>query len=206
MDCTPEIVDLVASSDGRFAPHLHLPLQHASDRMLRLMRRPYTLDDYRRLVDGIIERLPRASIGSDVIVGFPGETDGDFARLLEYLPTSRLSHLHVFPYSDRPGTEAGLMSGKVPGPAIRERGAQIRRIGAELSRRFRETQVGTVRPGLTLEDGTVVVTDNYLKVRIPPGRRRNERIGVRLTGDGSGSVVECPHRHRQAPPRRSGAG
>ena len=86
MDCTPEIVDLVAASGGRFAPHFHLPLQHASDRMLGAMRRPYTLDDYRRLVDGIVERLPHASIGSDMIVGFPGETDDDFAANAAYLP------------------------------------------------------------------------------------------------------------------------
>jgi threonylcarbamoyladenosine tRNA methylthiotransferase MtaB len=180
MDCTPDIVDLIASSGGRFAPHFHLPLQHASDRMLALMRRPYTLDYYRRLVDSIVDRLPHASIGSDMIVGFPGETDSDFERCLEYLPQSPLSHLHVFPYSDRPGTAASALRDKVAGPVVRERGAQLRAIGAELSRRFRERQTGTVRPGLTLEDGTLVVTDNYLKVRIPPGRKRNERMMVAI--------------------------
>jgi threonylcarbamoyladenosine tRNA methylthiotransferase MtaB len=189
MDCTPEIVDHVRSSGGRFAPHFHLPLQHASDRMLGRMRRPYTLDYYRRLVDTIVERLPHASIGSDMIVGFPGERDDDFARNLEYLPTSPLSHLHVFPYSDRPGTEASTLPDKIPGPVVRERGAQIRRIGVELSRRFREAQTGTVRSGLTLEDGTLVVTDNYLKVRIAPGVPRNVRVSVRMTGDGAGVIV-----------------
>jgi threonylcarbamoyladenosine tRNA methylthiotransferase MtaB len=178
MDCTPEIVDLVAESAGRFASHLHLPLQHASDRILALMQRPYTLEGYRRLVDGIVERLPHASIGSDVIVGFPGEADDDFEKNLDYLPRSPLSHLHVFPYSDRPGTVASGLPGKVEGPVVRERGARIRAIGAELSRRFRERQRGSVRPGLTLEDGTLVVTDNYLKVRIPAGRTRNERVWV----------------------------
>jgi tRNA A37 methylthiotransferase MiaB len=84
----------------------------------------------------------------------------------------------VFPYSDRPGTVASALPGKVEAPVIRERGAQIRSIGAELARTFRDRQRGTVRPGLTLEDGTLVVTDNYLKVRIPPGRRRNERVRV----------------------------
>jgi threonylcarbamoyladenosine tRNA methylthiotransferase MtaB len=184
MDCTSPLIAIVASSDGRFAPHFHLPLQHASDRLLALMRRPYTLDYYRRLVDAIVERLPHASIGSDMIVGFPGETDEDFARSLAYLPTSPLSHLHVFPYSDRPGTAACAMREKVPGTVVRKRGAEIRQIGAALSRRFREAQVGTVRPGLTLEDGTLVVTDNYLKVRVAPGMNRNERVMVRLTGDG----------------------
>ena len=184
MDCTREIVDLVVAGGGRFAPHFHLPLQHAGDRILALMCRPYTLDDYRRLVDDIHARMPHASIGTDLIVGFPGESDRDFAANLEYLPASPLSQLHVFPYSDRPGTAASRLGGKVPGPIIRERGAQLRAISGELSRRFRDSQAGTVRRGLTLEDGTLVVTDNYLKVRIPPGRRRNERVSVRIGTNG----------------------
>jgi threonylcarbamoyladenosine tRNA methylthiotransferase MtaB len=188
MDCTPEIVGLVSASAGRFAPHFHLPLQHASDRMLGLMRRPYTRDYYRRLVDSIVGRLPHASIGTDLIVGFPGETDDDFGANLDYLPVSPLSHVHVFPYSDRPGTDATALPAKVPGATIRERGARLRAIGANLARRFRESQIGTVRPGLTIEDGTLVVTDNYLKVRIPKGLARNRRIAVRLDHD-AGTVV-----------------
>lgn len=180
MDCTPAIVDLVAESAGRFAPHFHLPLQHASDRMLALMQRPYTLDDYRRLVDRIADRLPHASIGSDLIVGFPGESGDDFEKNVKYLPRSPLSHLHVFPYSDRPDTVASELSGKVDGAVVRERGARLRAIGAELARSFRERQRGTLRPGLTLEDGTLVVTDNYLKVRIPPGKTRNARVWVTI--------------------------
>ncbi len=184
MDCTPAIVDLVAESDGRFAPHFHLPLQHASDRMLALMRRPYTLDGYRRLVDRIADRLPHASIGTDLIVGFPSETDDDFACNVDYLPSSPLSHLHVFPYSDRPGTAASGMAQTIDGPAVRERGARIRAIGADLARRFHARQLGTIRPGLTLDDGTLVVTDNYLKLRIPPGLPRNERVRVLVPADG----------------------
>ena len=188
MDCSPAIVALVAGS-GRFLPHFHLPLQHASDRVLTAMRRPYTLDEYRRLVDGIASRLPHASIGSDMIAGFPGETDDDFAANLSYLPSSPLTHLHVFPYSDRPGTEASRMSGRVHGALIRARGAQLRDIGAGLSRRFRAAQAGTVRAGLTLEDGTLVVTDNYLKVRIAPGTPRNLRVRVKIGDEGSRAVL-----------------
>jgi threonylcarbamoyladenosine tRNA methylthiotransferase MtaB len=179
MDCTPAILDLVAAS-GRFLPHFHLPLQHASDRMLQAMRRPYTLDHYRQLVDGIHSRLPHASIGSDMIVGFPGETDDEFEANVAYLPTSPLTHLHVFPYSDRPGTAASTIADKVSGSVIRDRGLRLREIGAALTRRFRTAQAGTVRPGLTLEDGTLVVTDNYLKVRIDPGTARNTRVLVRI--------------------------
>jgi len=189
MDCTPEIVDLVALSGGRFAPHFHLPLQHASDRMLVAMRRPYTLDDYRRLVESIADRLPHASIGTDMIVGFPGETDDDFATNEDYLPTSPVSHVHVFPYSDRPGTPASAMSDKVAGPVVRERGARLRAIGAALASRFQDRHRHAVRPALTLDDGTLAVTDNYLKVRIPPGHRRNERVRVTITGAGTGVVT-----------------
>ena len=188
MDCTPEIVELVAASGGRFAPHFHLPLQHASDRLLSLMCRPYTLDTYRRLVDRILSRLPDASIGSDVIAGFPGETDSDFRASLDYLPGSGLSHLHVFPYSDRPGTAASSMADKVAGPVVRERAASLRAIGAELSRRFRDSQVGSVRPALTLEDGTLVVTDNYLKLKIAPGLPRNVRLRVRIRDHGHAAI------------------
>jgi threonylcarbamoyladenosine tRNA methylthiotransferase MtaB len=182
MDCSREVVDFVAAS-GRFLPHFHLPLQHASDRMLAAMRRPYTLAYYRRLVDNILGRLPHASIGSDMIVGFPGETDADFSENLGYLPASPLTHLHVFPYSDRPGTAASSMREKVHGSVIRERAAQLRDTGARLARRFLASQAGTTRPGLTLEDGTLVVTDNYLKVRIAPGTARNQRVRVRLPGN-----------------------
>jgi threonylcarbamoyladenosine tRNA methylthiotransferase MtaB len=188
MDCTPEIVDLAARS-GRFLPHFHLPLQHASNHMLLAMRRPYTVDEYRRLVDSIVARLPHASIGSDMIVGFPGETDDDFAANLDYLPSSPLTHLHVFPYSDRPGTDASSMRGKVHGSVIRARALRLREIGAALSRRFRDAQIGSTRPGLTLEDGTLVVTDNYLKVRIPPGLPRNARVQVRLLANGSAELA-----------------
>jgi threonylcarbamoyladenosine tRNA methylthiotransferase MtaB len=180
MDCTPDIVAHVASSGGRVAPHFHLPLQHASDRMLALMRRPYSRDYYRRLADDIIERLPHASIGTDLIVGFPGESEDDFARNLEYLPASPLSHLHVFPYSDRPGTEAAAMRDKVPGLVIRERASRLRAIGTDLSMRFRRSQIGALRPALTLDDGTLALTDNYLKVRIGPGLSRNQRVLVRV--------------------------
>ena len=180
MDCPPEVVDLVVGS-GRFAPHFHLPLQHASDAMLRRMRRPYRLDLYRRVVDRIRDRLPHAGIGSDLIAGFPGEREEDADRTLAYLAGSPLTYLHVFPYSPRPGTEAASLSGRVSGPLVRDRARALRGVGAELSRRFREAQLGAVRPGLTLEGGTLVLTDNYLKVAVPPGAEGNKRVQVRVT-------------------------
>ena len=179
MDCTRDIVDLVAASP-RFAPHFHLPLQHASNRVLARMRRPYTIEHYAALADDIRARMPAASIGSDLIVGFPGETDDDFEQLVSYLERSPLTHVHVFPYSDRPGTLASAMGDRAPGAVIRDRARRLREIGQRLTARFRESQIGTVHRGLTLEDGSLVVTGNYLKVKIPPGRPRNEWLDVKI--------------------------
>ena len=191
MDCSDQIVDLVAASTC-FAPHFHLPLQHASDDMLVAMRRPYTIAYYRRLVDRIRERVPHASIGTDIIVGFPGETARDFEMLEAYLRDSPITHVHVFPYSDRPGTAATELPQKVHGSIVRDRATAVRAIGRELNRAFHEAQTGSVRPGLTIEDGSLVVTDNYLKVRIPPGLPRNEWVNVAISGGGDallGAVV-----------------
>ena len=176
MDVPETLADL--TSTGRLAPAFHLPLQHASDAVLARMRRPYTLDDYRRIVDPLRDRLPHAALGSDVIVGFPGETDDDFDRLCRYLESSPLTSLHVFPYSDRPGTEASAFLGKVPGPVVKERGRLVRDIGHGLAARFRARQAGTSRPALTIEDGSVAITDNGLRVPIGQGHQRNERILV----------------------------
>ena len=180
MDCTPAVVSAFARS-RRFAPHFHLPLQHASDRMLTAMGRPYTLARYRRLVEDVRRSIPDASIGTDLIVGFPGETAEDAKANVEYLRASPLSYLHVFRYSDRPGTAAAGMRPKVAAIRSRERAAELRALGCELSQRFRRSQVGRDRNGLTLQDPSVALTDNYLKVRIPPGRARNERVTVRMT-------------------------
>jgi threonylcarbamoyladenosine tRNA methylthiotransferase MtaB len=180
MDCSREIVDLVATSD-RFAPHFHLPLQHASDRVLAAMRRPYTIDYYASLVDDIRARIPHASIGTDIIVGFPGETDDDFEQLATYLERSPVTHVHVFPYSDRPGTPASAMGDRAPGAVVRDRARRVREIASRLTERFRRSQIGTTHRALTLDDGTVAVTGNYLKVEIPDGLSRNEWITVRIS-------------------------
>ena len=182
MDCSDEIVDLVASSP-RLAPHFHLPLQHGCDEMLGAMRRPYTSAFYRRLVERIRLRVPHAAIGSDVIVGFPGENDDHSVRLLTLLAELPLTHLHVFPYSDRPGTAATAMRDKVPGDAVRKRAAAVRELGRELTRAFHRSQIGATRRALTVDDGAHVVTDNYLKLPIDIRRPRNEWVQVRVCGE-----------------------
>ncbi|MDO8835525.1 MAG: MiaB/RimO family radical SAM methylthiotransferase, partial [Vicinamibacterales bacterium] len=153
MDCPGELVDLVARS-GRFAPHFHLPLQHTSDRVLRAMRRPYTFASFERLVAGIRLRIPHAFIGTDFIAGFPGETDDDIAHAIAGLPTLPLAALHVFPYSDRPGTAAAAMDANVPSSVVTDRARRLRDVGRVLGDHFARSMLGTTRPGLTLDDGT----------------------------------------------------
>jgi threonylcarbamoyladenosine tRNA methylthiotransferase MtaB len=191
MDCSADVVDLLAT-EPRFAHHVHLPLQHASDRLLAVMSRPYTLDQYAELVGRVRSRMPDASIGTDLIVGFPGETDADFRVLASYIEQSPITHAHVFPYSDRPGTAATMMTAKVDGRATRDRARVLRDISSSLATRFRSAQVHSVHSALTIDDGSVAVTGNYLKVRIPAGRARNEWVRVRVTTGGdppSGEVV-----------------
>ncbi len=188
MDCTPAVIEQIATAtvaDGDLhrsivAPHFHLPLQHASNRILSVMRRPYSIEFYSALVNDIRNRLPHAAIGSDVIAGFPGETDEDFEECTTYLESSPLTHLHVFPYSERPGTEASSLVNKVHGSVIKLRSQRLREISRRLAERFRTSLQGTVRPALTIEDGSVSVTDNYFRIPSPPGVGRNEWVKVTL--------------------------
>jgi threonylcarbamoyladenosine tRNA methylthiotransferase MtaB len=181
MDCSAEIVDLVAGS-CRIAPHFHLPLQHGCDEMLRAMQRPYTTAFYRGLIERIRTRVPDAAIGSDLIVGFPGERVGHFDCLVRFLENLPLTHLHVFPYSDRPGTVAASLPEKVAGTDIRSRAATLRDIGRRLTDAFHRTQLNRLRRALTVDDGAHVVTDNYLKMALDVRQSRNEWVQVRVRG------------------------
>ena len=190
MDCSEKIVEMVASSE-RIAPHFHLPLQHGSDAMLRAMRRPYTVTYYRSLVDRIKTVLPHASVGSDIIVGFPGEMASHFAEMRSVLEQLPLTHLHVFPYSDRPGTAASRLTPKVDGREVRERGRVTRAIGEQMSQRFRESQVGRTVRGLSVDDGRSIVTSNYLKLRLDRQQPRNEWVRVRVERERQATVAEA---------------
>jgi threonylcarbamoyladenosine tRNA methylthiotransferase MtaB len=148
--------------------------------MLAAMRRPYTASAYAALIARIHRLMPHASIGSDVIIGFPGERDAHFEEMRQMLVDLPVTHLHVFPYSDRPGTEASVMSDKVDGVAIRERSRHVRAISEQMARRFRASQVGTTRRALTVDDGWSAVTDNYIKVRVDRQYPRNDWIHVDL--------------------------
>jgi threonylcarbamoyladenosine tRNA methylthiotransferase MtaB len=179
MDCTPAIIDVAAHSP-RIAPHFHLPLQHGSDVVLRAMRRPYSAADFRRVVETIHAQLPHAAIGTDVIVGFPGESDEQFAATVCLLESLPIAYAHVFPYSDRPGTVATALDSKVDGNVIRHRARVVRDIAASKSREFRRDQVGRAMKALTVDDGASVVTGNYLKVRISNPQPRNSWVTVTI--------------------------
>jgi threonylcarbamoyladenosine tRNA methylthiotransferase MtaB len=179
MDCTPTIIDVAAHSP-RIAPHFHLPLQHGSDIVLRAMRRPYTPADFRRVVESIRAQVPHVAIGTDVIVGFPGESVAHFAATASLLESLPITYAHVFPYSDRPGTAAAALGSKVDGTVIRDRARVLRDIAAGKSRAFRRDQVGRAMKALTVDDGASVVTGNYLKVRINSPQPRNSWVTVRI--------------------------
>jgi len=148
--------------------------------MLAAMNRPYTTAFYSRLAGRIRALIPHASIGSDLIVGFPGEQDVHFTEMVRTIESLPLSYLHVFPYSDRPGTAAARMRDKVDGVVIRERGRTIRDIGAAKARAFRAAQAGRELRALVVDDGYSAVTGNYLKVRLDEAQPRNTWIRVTL--------------------------
>ncbi|HET7874075.1 MAG TPA: tRNA (N(6)-L-threonylcarbamoyladenosine(37)-C(2))-methylthiotransferase MtaB [Methylomirabilota bacterium] len=166
---TPELCDTVVGSPI-VAPHLHLPLQSGSDRVLRLMRRPYNVAMYRRLVEQLAAAIPDLGLGTDLIVGHPGETDDDFARTLALVEALPFSYLHVFSYSDRNGTEAARLGARVPARVISERSRRLRALGREKNLAFRRGLLGQQREVVVLgerdrQTGLAAgLTSNYVEV------------------------------------------
>lgn len=132
----------VAASDPRFCPHLHVPLQSGDDAVLRAMRRPYTAATYRQAIERVRTRLPHATLGADVIVGFPGETDDAFRATCRVVEEIGFANLHVFRFSPRRGTEAAALPGAVPESVKRERARELASIGTTLKRRVLDARVG----------------------------------------------------------------
>ena len=166
---TPELFDAVTTVPV-MAPHLHLPLQSGSDRVLRLMRRPYHTGMYQALVDRLSAAIPDLGLGADVIVGHPGETEEDFEATMRVVEALPFSSLHVFAYSDRKGTEAARRADHVTAAVIRERSGRLRRLGALKSLAFRRGLVGRRRDAVVLaardrRTGLLAgLTDNYVEV------------------------------------------
>ncbi|MGC2332144.1 MAG: tRNA (N(6)-L-threonylcarbamoyladenosine(37)-C(2))-methylthiotransferase MtaB [Candidatus Acidiferrales bacterium] len=182
-DVTEDFVSLVASAP-RIAPHFHVPLQSGSDRTLRAMHRWYRAAHYAERVRLIRRLLPDAAIGADVIVGFPGETDADFGATTQFIADLPFTYLHVFSFSERPGTAAANLADRVPPQIIRERARGLRTLAQEKIAAFRASQSGRTLRALTLarggEDWTEALTGNYLKVRVPGRHPANEWHEVRI--------------------------
>jgi threonylcarbamoyladenosine tRNA methylthiotransferase MtaB len=185
---TDELFDVITGAQV-IAPHLHVPLQSGSDRILRRMRRPYTAALYRRLIERLSASIPRLGLGTDVIVGFPGETADDFAETRRLIETLPFSYLHVFGYSDRAGTEAQRWPERVPASEIVERSRTLRALADAKSLAFRRAMVGAVEDALVLEARDratrrlVTLTGNYVAVTVEgPDTLMRTLTRVRITG------------------------
>ncbi len=161
------ILDFIADHP-RWAPHFHLPLQSASDEILAKMRRRYRRRHYEKRIGSIRQRFPRAGIGVDVIVGFPGETKVHFDETRRFLADLPISYLHVFPYSERPGTLAATYPDQVPWPERLERSGILRELSLRKKAAFAESCRGLTLH-LLLETAYEGLTENYLRLTLVEG-------------------------------------
>lgn len=190
MQLSRRVTDVAANS-RKIAPHFHICLQSGSDRILKKMLRPYNTARFGAIVEEIRQKLPVAAIGTDVIAGFPGETDRDHRETVDFVTRMPFTYLHVFPYSDRSETAASKMSKKIDSQTIKHRCEELRYIGDEKQRQFRRQFVGKALSVLTLSEKKhqmrTCISDNYLKGKlvsdIPPNRIVEAKV-VGETGDG----------------------
>ena len=171
---TDELIALMAGSD-KFARHFHIPLQSASDAVLSRMRRRYTAAHFMQLIRRISEAIPDCGIGTDVICGFPGETDEHFQETFDCLAELPITYLHPFTYSARPGSEAQGYGDQIPGDVKKRRTRSLKRLMRDKQRAFRERHVGKTLPVLLetsrREERSHLAgwTDNYLRVELGEG-------------------------------------
>lgn len=181
-----DLVEMLAEG-GVLAPHLHLPLQSGSDRMLRAMRRSYRTPAYRRQVERVAARVPRLALGADLIVGFPGESEADFRETLALLAELPFTYLHPFTYSPRPGTPAASWKGRPPGDVSRRRLGAAKALMIRKNEDFRRALAGTEARVLVeeTEAGGVSrgLTEHYVRVRFRGNKNLAGRFArVVLTG------------------------
>ena len=171
--------------DPRLCPHFHVPLQSGCDATLRAMRRRYDRDTYRRAVSLIRDRVPDAAVTTDVIVGFPGEDADAHESSLALVAEMRFADMHVFPYSQRPGTTANYLSGQVDAAQKRRRAAEMSAVAEEAFADYRNRLAGQTRPVLwetarPASNGTAMrwsgLTDNYVRVAAETNRNLANRI------------------------------
>lgn len=178
-----QIIEFVHNSN-KFVPHFHIPLQSGSDQLLKSMRRRYDTKLYSDKIEKIKKLMPNACIGVDVIVGYPGETDEEFNKTMNFLKSLPISYLHVFTYSERANTTAPRMGKVVPMEERRKRSKQLRILSLKLKQKFYQEQIGSQEKVLleTKEDNSIYgFTENYIKVKIPGEMElKNNIVNVKL--------------------------
>ena len=177
MDWSEDLLELVADSP-RIAKHIHIPLQSGSDTVLRRMHRRYRPKHYESRVRLARELMPDAAIGADVMAGFPGETEAEFEETRAFIERLPFTYLHIFPYSERPGTPAAEMD-QVPESRRKERGRVLKQLGQIQNAEFRRRFVGRTLSAVTIEGGRAV-TSNYLTVEMSRPRRSREMVDVEI--------------------------
>jgi threonylcarbamoyladenosine tRNA methylthiotransferase MtaB len=178
MDWSDDLIALMAGSE-RVAPHLHMPLQSGSDAVLRAMHRKYRPRHYADRLLRAHQAMPDAAMGADVMTGFPGETDALFEESVRFIEQLPFTYLHVFTYSERPGTKAVGLDGSVPVSVRRERTAQLRAVSDRKNREFRERMIGRTLSAVTLEQRGLALTENFVHVEIGNWCGPNRMVGVR---------------------------
>mgnify|MGYP006115731333 FL=1 len=169
-DLLSEEIILFVNSSKKFVPHFHIPLQTGSNNLLKKMRRKYNTELYSSRIKLIKKLMPHACIGVDVIVGFPGESEQEFNKTIDYLKSLPISYLHVFTYSERANTNATKMNEVIPIEIRRKRSKQLRILSLKLKLKFYNDNIGFNGKVLfeSKEDDFLIgFTENYLKVKIP---------------------------------------
>ena len=186
------MVDLLATSGGRLAPHLHMPLQSGADPVLRKMRRWHTREDYRRRAHEIAAAVHPVGLGADIITGFPGETDADHTSTVALVEELPFTYLHVFPYSPRDGTVAAELPGPVPQRVSRERGRELRELAERKGSRYAQGRGGA--PVEVVMEGAkgTALTGDYLRVSVLAARTPDPTVlhNGSLSRDGSSVTVD----------------
>jgi threonylcarbamoyladenosine tRNA methylthiotransferase MtaB len=188
-----DLLDVLATSGGLLAPHLHMPLQSGADPVLRRMRRWHTREQYRRRTLDIADRVAPLGLGADIITGFPGETEADHAetvRLVEELP---FTYLHVFPFSPRDGTAAADLPDPVPQRVAGERSRDLRELALAKGAAYRRGRAGSAASVVVEGRGGTALTGDYLRVSVrDPGARRPGLVVGVLQADGDHLHIALP--------------
>jgi threonylcarbamoyladenosine tRNA methylthiotransferase MtaB len=176
MDWSEDLIHLVAESP-RIAKHVHAPLQSGSDAVLRRMHRKYRPHHYESRLRLVRSAMPDAAVGADVMVGFPAESEDEFARTRDFIESLPFTYLHIFPYSERPGTPAAEAAGQVPWPVRKERGRVLKQIAERKNLEFRKRMIGGTLSAVTLNDGAAI-TSNYLTIDLSQPRQPKQIVDV----------------------------